>query len=159
MRVKPFSPVVLNGDERFVRDETSGLVWHRTASRTLYIDTDRSGVVYHSNYLRYFELGRVTVMRDVGFPYAEVEERGFVYPVVETGLKYHHPLFYDDPMWIHTRPDRLDRVRVGFSYLITHAESGVVICTGFTLHCALGKNRTPTAVDPQTTSTWQNFPK
>ena len=54
MRPKPFKPEIYNNDERYVRDLTTGLVWHRSVYRVLYIDTDRSQVVYHSNYLRYF---------------------------------------------------------------------------------------------------------
>jgi acyl-CoA thioester hydrolase len=159
MRIKPFAPVVVGDDPRFVRDETTGLIWHRVHHHTMYIDTDRSGVVYHSNYLRYFELGRITLMRDIAYPYREVEDSGYVYPVVETGLKFHHPLYYDDPIWIHTRPDTFERVKVAFAYLITHATTGEVICTGFTTHCALDAKRRPTAVDPKTAETWRNFPK
>lgn len=54
MRPKPFIPLVFDGDKRYVRDETEGLVWHCSRLRTLYADTDRSQVVYHANFLRYF---------------------------------------------------------------------------------------------------------
>ena len=57
MRPKPFRPTFLE-NASFVRDTTSGLVWYRCEMRTLYIDTDRSQVVYHSNYLKYFEFAR-----------------------------------------------------------------------------------------------------
>jgi acyl-CoA thioester hydrolase len=155
----PFKPEPYHEDDHFVRDRQGGLVWHRVKNRVLYIDTDRSGVVYHSNYLRYFELGRVTLMRHIGFPYAEVEANGYVYPVVSMGVDFHRPLYYDDPMWIYTRPDRLEKVKVSFAYLVTNRETGEIICTGHTVHCALNEKRRPCAVDPQTVSTWQNFPK
>src|SRR3974377_1402066 len=64
LKPKPFKPELLDSDERYVRDQTTGLVWHRCLNRTLYADTDRSSVVYHSNYLRYFEFGRASLMRD-----------------------------------------------------------------------------------------------
>jgi acyl-CoA thioester hydrolase len=86
MRPKPLVPEILDGDQRYVRDRQGGLVWHRCKSRILYADTDRSQVVYHGNYLRYFELGRATLMRDAAYPYREVEESGFVYPIIEVGL-------------------------------------------------------------------------
>ena len=63
MRPKPFVPEILDGDKRYVRDQEGGLVWHRCKSRILYADTDRSQVVYHGNYLRYFEQGRSELMR------------------------------------------------------------------------------------------------
>ena len=67
MKPKPFKPEIFNNDEKYVRDLTTGLVWHRTRHRTLYADTDRSEVVYHSNYMRYFEFGRASLMRDAAY--------------------------------------------------------------------------------------------
>lgn len=158
MKPAPFVPVVYNGDKRFIKDETSGLVYHQVFNRVLYADTDRSGIVYHANYLRYFELGRASLMRDVGFPYSQVEDSGYIYPIVDLGLKYFLPLEYDSPMLIHTRPAELERVRVRFEYIITHAETNELVCMGHTLHCALNKKGKPTAVDPITVKTWETFP-
>lgn len=159
MRPLPFRPVAWGDDERLVRDETTGLVWHRARHRVLYADTDRSGIVYHANYLRYFELGRASIMRDLAFPYAQVEANGFVYPVVDLAMRFVKPLRYDDPMWVHTRPDRLQRVRVRFEYVITHAETDDLICTGHTLHCALNERGTVVGVDPITEAMWRDFPR
>ena len=159
MKPKPFKPNKYNGDARYVRDITTGKIWHRCQNRTLYADTDRSSVVYHSNYFRYFELGRATLMRDAEFPYYEIESSGYVYPIIEVGIKYYNPLYYDDLMWIQTRPDRLERVRLQFEYLITHADTGDIICAGFTKHCALNKSGIPVAIDPRTVELWNNFPK
>lgn len=158
MRPKPFVPEQHDSDARFVRDRTTGQVYHRVFNRALYADTDRSGIVYHSNYLRYCELGRATLMRDVGFPYAEVEAAGYVYPIVDLALRYYQPLHYDSPMWIHTRPADLERVRVRFEYVIVHAETLALVCVGHTLHCALNAKGVPVAVDPITVKTWQTFP-
>ena len=59
MRPKPFRPEPLDPPRSdYVRDAATGLVWHRASYRSLYVDTDRSQVVYHANYLRYFEVGR-----------------------------------------------------------------------------------------------------
>jgi len=63
MRPKPFVPE-LHDRPSYVRDQKTDLVWHRCELRTLYVDTDRSQVVYHANYLRYFELGRASLMRE-----------------------------------------------------------------------------------------------
>ncbi|MBM4319646.1 MAG: acyl-CoA thioesterase [Deltaproteobacteria bacterium] len=159
MRPQPFEPEPLAGDERFVRDGVGGLVWHRVFSRVLYADTDRSGVVYHANYLRYFELGRASLMRDVGYPYATVERNGHVYPIVDLGITFAWPLHYDDGLWVHTRPAELHKVRVTFDYLISAAADGKTICKGFTRHCALNRNGRPVAVDPLTVSMWESFPR
>lgn len=159
MKPKPFKPEIYNGDSRYVKDSITGFVWHRCQNRTLYIDTDRSSVVYHSNYFRYFELGRATLMRDNNYPYFSIENNGYVYPIIETGIKYYTPLFYDDLMWIHTRPDKLERVKLQFDYIITNVETGELICTGFTTHCALNKSRVPVAIDSKTVELWKTFPK
>jgi acyl-CoA thioester hydrolase len=159
MRPKEFRPRVSENDERFVVDEATGTTWHRVFHRALYADTDRSGVVYHANFLRFFELGRTSLMRDIGYPYKQVEDAGTVYPVVELGITYHRPLHYDSPMWIHTRPATLERVRVTFEYVITHAETAELATRGFTRHCALGPKGTPTAVDPITARCWEDFPR
>ena len=124
MKPKPFQPEPFDGAPNYVRDDSGGQVWHRCHTRVLYADTDRSQVVYHGNYLRYFEFGRASLMRDAGYPYKAVEENGFVYPIIEIGLKYFSPLHYDDPIWVNTRPADLERVRLSFDYLITHRETG-----------------------------------
>ncbi|RJQ82445.1 MAG: acyl-CoA thioesterase [Desulfobacteraceae bacterium] len=159
MRPKPFIPERLDDTCPYVRDKTSGLVWHQCALRTLYADTDRSQVVYHSNYLRYFEFGRASLMRDSAYAYREVEESGFIYPIISTALDYYRPLRYDDKMLIHTRPGELERVKLRFDYVITHDPSGDIVCIGFTRHCAVNGKGTPVSVDDKTVHLWQIFPK
>ena len=159
MRPKPFQPEIYNNDEKYVRDLSTGYIWHRSVYRTLYADTDRSDVVYHANYLRYFEFGRTSLMRDAAYPYREIEESGFVYPIIDLGISFYSPLRYDDLMFIHARPTHLERVRLQFDYVITHAEKGQIICTGFTKHCALNKSGIPVAVDAKTVQLWKSFPQ
>lgn len=159
MRPKPFRPEYLRENPLYVRDLETGFVWHRCTQRTLYADTDRSSVVYHANYLRYFEFGRASLMRDAAYPYREIEESGFVYPIIELGITFCEPLRYDDPMFVHTRPAELERVKLRFDYTITHAESGKIVCQGFTKHCALNGRGRPVAVDPKTVQLWKTFPE
>lgn len=159
MRPNPFRPQLLEQDARYIRDLETGLVWHRCTQRTLYADTDRSAVVYHANYLRYFEFGRASLMRDAAYPYREIEENGFVYPIIELGITFSEPLRYDDPMFVYTRPAELERVKLQFDYTITHAESGKIVCRGFTKHCALNGRGRPVAIDPKTVHLWKAFPK
>jgi len=159
MKPKPFVPEMFKNNEKFIRDRTTGLVWHRARYRVLYADTDRSQVVYHSNYLRYFEFGRTSLMRDVAYSYKEIEESGYVYPIIDLGITFYQSLHYDDLMFIHTRPVNLERVRLQFDYIVTHAEKGYLVCTGFTKHCAANTAGTPVAVDPKTVQLWQTFPE
>lgn len=158
MRPKPFRPEPFTNDPNFIRDQSTGLIWHRSKYRTLYADTDRSAVVYHANYLRFFEFGRTSLIRDFGYPYKEIEASGFVYPIIDLRIGYYSPLYYDDVMLIHTRPTHLERVRLQFDYLITEAETGRIVCIGYTKHCALNAKGLPVAVDPQTIALWKSFP-
>ena len=158
LKPKPFIPHILD-DDRYVRDGTDGRVWHRCRHRTLYVDTDRSQVVYHANYLRYFELGRASLMRDAAYSYREIENDGYVYPIIEIGVNYYSPLYYDDLMWIYTRPSDLERVRLRFDYVITEEKSGEIVCKGFTRHCAVSNSGNPVEVDKKTVQLWKVFPR
>lgn len=159
MKPKPFVTEAVNEDSRYVRNTTTGQVWHQCQHRTLYADTDRSQVVYHANYLRYFEFGRASMMREVAYPYKEIEESGYVYPIIKVEVDYFRPLYYDDAMIIYTRPSQLERVRLQFDYVIIHEESGDLVCQGFTRHCAVNSKGTPVEVDPKTARVWQCFPE
>ncbi len=159
MRPKPFIPEFLPDYPDHVKDTNSGLTWHRSEMRVLYVDTDRSQVVYHANYLRYFEFGRAELMRGANYPYKQIEESGYIYPIIKTELNYYTPLFYDDLMYVHTRPATLELVKLQFDYLITRAEDGEVICTGFTRHCAVNSKGIPVEIDAKTSKLWDQFPK
>ena len=158
LRPPEFSPTPYPPDARYVRDGKSGLVWHRVGQRVLFADTDRSGAVYHAHYLRFFELGRASLLRDAGFPLRALEAEGYAYPIFQLGLDYFRPLGYDDPMWIYTRFRALGRVTVDFDYRIAHAESGAIMCGGFTRHCATNRRNVPVAVNPVTVRVFHAFP-
>ncbi len=93
MRPKPFIPEILVDHPSHVKDQNSGIIWHRSQMRTLYVDTDRSQVVYHANYLRYFEFGRAELMRDFKYPYKQIEASGYVYPIIKNGTELLHSAF------------------------------------------------------------------
>ncbi len=159
MRPKPFIPESVPDHPSHVRDANSGRIWHRSEMRTLYVDTDRSQVVYHANYLKFFEFGRATLMREADYPYKKIEESGFIYPIIKIEVNYFSPLFYDDLMYIHTCPGALELVKLQFDYLITNAESGEIICTGFTRHCAVNMDSVPVEIDAKTRHLWDLFPR
>jgi acyl-CoA thioester hydrolase len=159
LRPKPFIPEILNHGEPYVRNKTDGKVWHRCQYRTPYSDTDRSKVVYHANYLHYYDFGRTSLMRDAAYPYREIEESGYLYPIFEIGVQYYSPLHYDDLMWIYTRPASLERVRLRFDYVILDEKNEKIICKGFTRHCAVNASGIPVAIDEKTVHLWKVFPR
>ncbi|GAB6193072.1 acyl-CoA thioesterase [Desulfocastanea catecholica] len=158
MRPKPFLHEFLD-QPGYVKESRSGKIWHRCELRTLYADTDRSQVVYHANYLKYFEFGRASLMRDANYPYKKIEESGYIYPIIKTELNYYSPLFYDDLMYIYTRPGKLEMVKLQFDYVITRADNGEICCTGFTRHCAVNGKSIPVEIDQQTIKLWHGFPR
>jgi acyl-CoA thioester hydrolase len=158
VKPQPFAPVALGADTPYVRDAAGGLVWHGCRLRSLYADTDRSQVVYHSNFLRYFEFGRASLMRDTGYSYKAIEAGGTIYPIIQVGVSYYSPVHYDDLMCIYTRPAELERVKLRFDYVITHEGSQAIACTGFTRHCAVNGRGTPVEVDEKTARIWKIFP-
>lgn len=74
----------------------------KTTTRVRYSETDAMQVVYHANYLLYFELGRTESIRQLGFTYKEMEEKNVMMPVVEVNLKFLRSAFYDDLLTINT---------------------------------------------------------
>jgi len=89
---------------------------HELKARVIYADTDKAGVVYYANYLRYFEMGRTELLRDLGVSYNELEEQDkVVMPVVELNCRYHSSARYDDLLTIETLIEKHDKVSVTFT--------------------------------------------
>lgn len=102
-----------------------------TTTRVRYAETDQMGVVYHSNYIIYFEIGRTEAMRSLGSAYARLEERGLVLAITEVGAKYHAPARYDDVLTVRTWLRELTKARLRFEYEIMC--NGQRLCSGFTV--------------------------
>jgi acyl-CoA thioester hydrolase len=79
-----------------------------TEVRVRYAETDQMGVVYYANYLVWFEIGRVELLRSLGLAYSDLEkEHETILPVVEANCRYKAPARYDDRITIETRPSLL----------------------------------------------------
>lgn len=96
--------------------------WHHHAIRVRYQETDQMGVVYHANYLNWFELGRTELIREMGFPYSDIEEAGLMLPVVHAEISFHKPAKYDDIVSIYTRIESYTRVRLEMSCRVYRRE-------------------------------------
>ncbi len=103
-----------------------------TKIRVRYADTDQMKYVYYGNYARYFEIGRVESLRNLGLTYRELEEMGVMMPVLENNSKYLAPALYDELLTIVTTIKEKPGVRIKFNYEIKN-ESGKVIHLGETL--------------------------
>lgn len=106
--------------------------------RVRYADTDQMGVVYHSNYIVWFEVGRVELLRTIGYSYREMESDGYHLPVVEVKCRYKQPAKYDDLVTIRTRMVNLRGFLIRFGYEVVRADDGAVLAEGETTHFVVG---------------------
>ena len=92
-----------------------------TEVRVRYAETDQMGIVYYANYLVWFELGRVELLRSLGLSYSSLEtDHGCILPVIEATCRYKSPARYDDEILIETRPAMLRGSVLKFAYRILH---------------------------------------
>ncbi len=100
----------------------------------IFADTDAMGIVYHTNYIKWFEVGRNEIMRQLGLPYTVVEKHGLNLPVIEVNCQYLLPAKYDDLLTIETRADFITRVMAKFIYKIWDEERKKLHAEGYTIH-------------------------
>jgi len=116
-------------------------VWHESTVRVRYAETDRMGVVYHANYLIWFEIGRTEFCRARGFAYREMEENSDAFLVVaESYCRYKAPALYDDELIVRTHITELRRRSVRFGYEILRMSDGQIIAEGETGHVVTDGN-------------------
>ena len=111
-----------------------------TRVRVRYAETDQMGVVYHANYLVWFEVGRVEFIRQMGLDYKRMEEEGFAIAVVDVHVRYRTPAKYDDELVIETRLLAARGAVIKFGYSILRETDGVLLCEGETVHVCVGKD-------------------
>lgn len=126
----------MNPDDDDVLDE-----WHEALLRVRYAETDKMGVVYHANYLIWFEIGRTEFCRARGFSYRDMEENENSFLVVaESYCRYKAPAYYDDELVVRTHITELRRRSLRFGYEIIRVPDGTVIAEGETGHVVTDAN-------------------
>ena len=121
----------------------------RVEFRVRYAETDQMGVVYHSHYLVWCEVGRTEHLRLLGTDYATVERAGTTLAVAEASLRYHAPARYDDLVRIETTLSSVRSRVITFDYLITNAETGDRLVTAQTALIALTPEGKPHSLSPR----------
>jgi acyl-CoA thioester hydrolase len=108
---------------------------NETRIRVRYAETDKMGVVYHSNHLVWFEVGRVELLRQLGFAYSDMEDKdGRFIAVVEAKCRYRAPVRYDDEVVIRTKLLNVRDSVIHFSYQLIRGDNGSLIAEGETTH-------------------------
>jgi acyl-CoA thioester hydrolase len=105
--------------------------------RVRYAETDQMGVVYHTNYLIWCEIGRTDYIRSLGRPYAELEREGVALAVAEASMRCHAPARYDELVRIETTLTEVKSRTITFDYLITNGETGTRLVSARTILVSL----------------------
>ena len=109
--------------------------------RVRYAETDQMGVVYHANYLVWFEIGRVDFIRHAGLDYKSMEqEENAMIAVVEATARYKSPARYDDELIVRTSLAGVRGSIVRFRYAIVRAADDLLLCGGETVHIVVGRD-------------------
>ena len=107
---------------------------YETEIRVIYADTDAMGIVYHTNYIKWFEVGRAEYLRQLGYPYSRLEKGGVWLPLAAVTCEYKAPAHYDDVLTIKAWAQELRTASVIMAYEIANKESGELLVTGTTKH-------------------------
>ncbi len=109
--------------------------WHETEIRVRYAETDKMGIVHHSNYLIWFEAGRSDLCRSRGFSYKEMEEEDNALMVVaESYVRYKSPAYYEDVLAVRTRIAEIRSRSIRFIYEVYRDADETLVAEGETLH-------------------------
>jgi acyl-CoA thioester hydrolase len=113
----------------------------RTEVQVRYSETDMMGIAYHGNYLPWFEVGRTTLLKEYGFPYLELEKKGFRLPVLGVNVKYKKPAIYDDILTIETTMAEKPTLRISLNYRVLRDEE--LLATASTQHAFINTDGQP----------------
>lgn len=105
-----------------------------TEKRIVYYETDAMGIVHHSNYIRFFEIGRTEMLRELGVAHSEMEEMGIWIPVLGVTCEYKTPAVNDDLIVIRSWVEKLKGASIYIGYEIVRKGTEEVIVTGSSSH-------------------------
>ncbi len=114
---------------------------NQTKIRVIYADTDAMGIVYHTNYIKWFEIGRGELFRQMDMTYAWVEEQGYGMPLTEVYAHYLSPAQYDQLLLVETEIGYVKRASIRFNYTIWDELREKVLVEGHSVHAFVDRNR------------------
>ncbi|MGV3488688.1 MAG: acyl-CoA thioesterase [Tuberibacillus sp.] len=106
-----------------------------TSLRVRYSETDQMKIVHHSEYVKWFEVGRTDYIRELDKSYGEIENQGFYLPVIGVDVHYKMPAKYEDLVTIETEIAEYNGVRIRFHYKAIRDRDQVLLAEGYTEHC------------------------
>lgn len=121
---------------------------HSHKLRIRYGETDQMGYCYYGNYAQFLEIGRVETLRSLGTSYKEIEDSGFMLPVVELNVKYLKPCYYDDLITIKTTITKKPSLKIEFDYEIFN-EKNELLTTAYTRLVFVNKDNMKPCLGPK----------
>src|SRR5690625_1941770 len=110
----------------------------RTTIEVRYQETDQMGVVYHANYLVWFEIGRTKLIESLGFNYADMEKQQVVSPVIDVKISYRKPVRYDEKVIIETWIESYNGIRTTYGFNVINVAYVIVVIV-YTEHVIVNK--------------------
>jgi acyl-CoA thioester hydrolase len=111
-----------------------------TTFRVRYAETDQMGVAHHSEYIVWFEAGRIEFLRQLGFGYGEMEADGVHLPVVEAKCRYKHPARFDDEITIRTWLAQMRSTLLRFQFEVVRKADQRLLAEGETVLVVVGRD-------------------
>ena len=105
-----------------------------------YCETDQAGVVHHTVYPIWFEMGRTELLRANGMAYKDLEKSGIFFVVTTLSTKYLRPAYYDEKLHLTTNCSNMTSVRIEHTYQIKNPETGIVLAEGASTLACLDSN-------------------
>jgi acyl-CoA thioester hydrolase len=127
-----------------------------TSLRVRYSETDRMGIVYHGNYIVWFEIGRTDYCRAAGIPYRAIEDAGLLILVTAAECRYRRPARYDDVVRVRSRLTDLASRGLAFGYEIVDEENRI-LAEGMTRHVFADTAGRPRRAPPEIIETLRSF--
>ena len=122
-----------------------------------YYETDRMGVVHHSNYIRFLEEARCQMLAHFQMPYSKFESNGVVIPVLGVNCDFKHHVTFDDTIIIKTFVKEFNGVRLTMGYTVTDKKTGNIVLSGETKHCFTDMNLRPIRLQKQIPDFYEKF--
>ena len=122
------------------------MIQSRASVTVRYAETDMMGIVYHANYLPWFEVARTQLLREQGFPYRQLEADGYRIPVLEVAAKFIRPAVYDDNLTVVVTMREKPLLRIRLEYEVFRGEE--LLATGHSSHAFCDLNGRPTRPPP-----------
>lgn len=125
--------------------------------RVRYAETDQMGVVYHTNYIIWFEIGRTEWFRQLGEDYKTLEDQNILLPVIEAHCKYKKPALYDDEIMVRTNLKQIKGIRLVFHYKIFRMKDKELLAEGETIHAFINQDKKPIRLKKTFPKLWEKL--